>query len=189
MGRNPHIALPSPDETKMYITLEGDNKIVVVAIANMEVITEIIMFGFPRIPVITQDGKTIYSSLRWLNGTLKIDVEKNKIVDWIQLPQSKSFPQEGKASHGQGISPKGKYLYITSQILNSVSVIDIASQEIVKEIAVGKDPNWIDFTKDGKIGIVSNTGDNTVSIIDLISNEVIKTIPVGKSPKRLVVTR
>ena len=173
----------------MYVTSEGNNKIVTIDLAKMEVTGEIIMYGIPRVPVITSDGKTIYSTLRWFNGVLKIDTEKNKVVDWIQLAQSKSFPQEGKASHGPGIHPDGKYLYLTSQILNSISVIDINSLQVIEDIQVGKDPNWIDFTKDGTTAVVSNTADNTASIIDCTANKVIATIPVGKSPKRLVVTK
>ncbi len=73
------------------------------------------------------------------------------------------------------------------QVRNSLSIIDTETKKLIKEIAVGTDPNWIDFTNDGKYGIVSNTGSNTISIIDLQKNEVVKTIPVGLAPKRLKV--
>lgn len=183
------IAVVNAQSNKAYITNFNDDFTSVIDLQKMEVIGEINMFGFPRVPVITNDGKTIYSTLRWLNGVLKIDTEKNKVVDWIQLPQSKSFPQEGKASHGPGIHPDGKYLYLTSQILNSPSIIDIESQNIVKGIAAVKVPNFIDFTKDSKTAIVSNTADNTASVIDCTTNKVIAKIPAGKNPKRLVAAK
>jgi YVTN family beta-propeller protein len=122
-----------------------------------------------------------------MNGALKIDTEKKKVVDWVQLAQSPKFPSDGKASHGPGVSPDGKYLYLTSQVLNSVSVVDIASEKIVHEIPVGIDPNWIGFSSEGKYAVVSNTASNDASIIDLATRKVVKTIPVGKSPKRLAV--
>jgi len=84
----------------------------------------------------------------------------------VQLAQSPKFPSDGKASHGSGVSPDGKYLYLTSQVLNSVSVVDITSGKIVLEIPVGTDPNWIGFSKNGNFAVVSNTATNDVSIID-----------------------
>ena len=54
-------------------------------------------------------------------------------------------------------------------------------------IADGQNPNWIDFTPDGRIAMVSNTGSNDISLIDASLKEVVSTVPVGKSPKRLAV--
>jgi YVTN family beta-propeller protein len=51
------------------------------------------------------------------------------------------------------------------------------------------DPNWIDFTADGRYAYVSNTASNDVSVIDTAAGKVVATTAVGKSPKRLAVGR
>jgi len=133
------------------------------------------------------DGQTMYLTLRWLNGAVKINTTTKKISDWIPLSHTNKFPSDGKASHGIGLSPDGKNLYITSQVLNSVTIVDVATNSIISEIPVGKDPNWVDFTQDGKYAIVSNTASGDVSVIQIETKKVIATIKVGKSPKRLAI--
>jgi len=76
---------------------------------------------------------------------------------------------------------------ITSQISNSVSVINRSSLNIEDEISVGNHPNWIYFTQGGKYFWVRNTSSNDVSVIDIEKKKVIETIPVGEKPKRIIV--
>jgi YVTN family beta-propeller protein len=57
----------------------------------------------------------------------------------------------------------------------------------VGEVAVGKFPNWLAFTPDGKTLFVSNTESNTVTAIDVPTRSVRATIAVGRAPKRLIV--
>ena len=118
---------------------------------------------------------------------MKIDTTTQKVTAWLPLTQTHRFPSEGKASHGIGLAPDGTHLYITSQVLNSVAVIDVATNSVVREIPVGQDPNWVDFTSDGKFAVVSNTASNDASIIDIASGKVIKILATGKAPKRLAV--
>jgi len=166
VGRNPHVVLVSPDGSSFYVTSEGENKIVVIDGATLTPRAEIPTFGWPRIPTITKDGKTIFLTIRWLNGLIKIDTEKLKAVDWIELPRSSRFAVDGAASHGVTLAPDERSLYLTSQLADNVSVIDPATKEIRSGIAVGSNPNWVEFSADGKLGVVSNTGSNTASVVD-----------------------
>ncbi|MBK8698469.1 MAG: hypothetical protein IPN29_02570 [Saprospiraceae bacterium] len=74
---------------------------------------------------------------------------------------------------------------MTSQFTNDVTAIDVATDKILKNITVGTNPNWIEFTSDGKFAVVSNTSSNDASIIDIEKWKVVETVPVGKNPKRL----
>ena len=40
---------------------------------------------------------------------------------------------------------------------------------------------------DGRLAVVSNTGDNSVSVVDVAIQKVVATVKVGASPKRLAV--
>ena len=79
-------------------------------------------------------------------------------------------------------------VYLTSQFTNDVTHIVGVSDKILKNIIVGKNPNWIEFTPEGKFAIASNTSSDDASIIDMEKWQVIKTFPDGKNPKRLWVT-
>src|SRR5262249_11779379 len=127
VGRNPHIAVAAPDGKRIFVTSEGDNNISIVDDATKQVIGEIPVYGFPRVLVVSPDSRWIYLTLRWLNGITVIDTEAKQIVAALDLGLPIFPTGEGKAAHGTGISPDGKSIYLTSQILNTVSVIDVAS--------------------------------------------------------------
>lgn len=59
--------------------------------------------------------------------------------------------------------------------------------EKIKEIAVGSNPNWIGFSRNGKWAAVSNTDSGSVSIIDVARRAVVYEVKVGASPKRLAI--
>jgi YVTN family beta-propeller protein len=55
------------------------------------------------------------------------------------------------------------------------------------KVQVGRDPNWLEFTPDGKLAVISNTGSGDVSLVDVAQRRTVKTVKVGKAPKRLTV--
>ncbi len=79
---------------------------------------------------------------------------------------------------GIAVAPDGKYIYVSNQGSNSVSVLDTASNTIVKTVLVGTSPAGVAVTPDGAHVYVSNQGSNSVSVIDTASNTVVATIAV-----------
>jgi DNA-binding beta-propeller fold protein YncE len=66
-------------------------------------------------------------------------------------------------------------------------LVDVATIAVLSKIAVGKDPNWVDFTSDGNYAVVSITASNDVSIVQMDTKKVVASIKVGKGRKRLAV--
>ena len=64
-------------------------------------------------------------------------------------------------------------------LLGSVSIFNIYTGRLVKEINVGLHPNAIIHSPDGKYVYVSNGNSDHVSVIHTLSNEVIDSIPVS----------
>jgi len=65
-------------------------------------------------------------------------------------------------------TPDNAFLYVCNAESDSVSVIDIARKQVVKEIKVGDWPSGIKITKDGKTAYVACSGCmwNTIDVID-----------------------
>lgn len=82
----------------------------------------------------------------------------------------------------------GPALYVTNVRGNSVSVIDIATNEVTKTISVGRSPRGIAFSPDGATAYVTNANDDTVSLVDTTDNTVSMTVPVGQYPQGIAVT-
>jgi len=49
---------------------------------------------------------------------------------------------------------------------------------------VGRAPDWVTLTPDGKRAYVANAASNSVSVVDLKAMKEIARIPVGEVPKR-----
>jgi YVTN family beta-propeller protein len=56
--------------------------------------------------------------------------------------------------------------------------------KLLGEAAVGKSPDWVTLTPDGKRAYVANAASNSVSVVDLVAMKEITRIPVGEVPKR-----
>jgi YVTN family beta-propeller protein len=75
------------------------------------------------------------------------------------------------------------FAYVTSQDAG-VSVIDLATMEVVKQIDVkAAGPRGLGLTDDGKKLIVATRENESISVIDTATGEVLQQIPVGKNPE------
>jgi YVTN family beta-propeller protein len=149
------------------------------------------------------DGSTrrIFIQLSELNGFAVVDFAARKVVAKIVLPETavEFESDEGRASapsHGIGVSPDGKTLWVTSIPNNAVFAYSLDDLELLGQVAlpvlnlpghgpIGAVPNWVTFTPDGKTLYVSNAGMKSVSAIDTQAKKLIATIPVGEVPKRI----
>jgi YVTN family beta-propeller protein len=153
---------------------------------------------------VNPDGSTrrVYAQLSNLNGFAVVDFAERKEVERIKLPDEPTGygAQEqrlGSPSHGIGVAPDGKTLWITSLSANAVFVyglpdLKLQGHVILPELKLkgftqplGALPNWVTFTPDGKLIYVSNSGIRSVSAINTSAMKVVANIPVGEVPKRI----
>jgi len=149
------------------------------------------------------DGSTkrIFVQVSDTNGFAVIDFAARKEVARIVLPATKTeFETDaGRAtapSHGIGVSPDNKTLWVTSIPNNAVFVYSLADLKLIGEVAlpslklaghgpIASVPNWVTFTPDGKTVYVSNAAIRSVTAIDTASMTIKAVIPVGEVPKRI----
>src|ERR1043166_2472799 len=153
---------------------------------------------------VNPDGSTrrIFAQLSNLNGFAVVDFATRKEIEQIKLPSDPGGygAQEqrlGSPSHGMGVSPDGKSLWVTSLMANAVFVYSLPELKLQSHVALpelklkgfsqplGALPNWVTFTPDGKLIYVSNSGLKSVSAIDTGAMKVAANISVGEVPKRI----
>src|SRR5687767_3428138 len=78
-----------------------------------------------------------------------------------------------------GASP---FAYITNQGSHDVSVIDLASQQVVATVAVGRSPAGVVASSRAGRAFVSNPDSKTISVIDMRQQKVVTTLPAGDGP-------
>jgi YVTN family beta-propeller protein len=81
-----------------------------------------------------------------------------------------------------------KYALITNNEDNNVSIIDLASYNVIQNISTGKGPHGFRIAADSKTAYIANMGEDSVSVIDLESMKESKKIVVGNTPVTTGVT-
>ena len=71
----------------------------------------------------------------------------------------------GNLPQGVTIAPDGKYAYIANEGTNAISVLDVATRNVVGTISVGSGPSAVAVSADGKFAYATNSNSNTISVI------------------------
>ncbi len=134
------------------------------------------------------DGSTsrIFVQLSGLHGFAVVNFKTHTVVAQIKLPDE---PRRGTAqalapSHGLGVSPDNKTLWVDSSVANGVFAYSLPDLKVLGYVETGEVPDWLTFTPDGTKLYVANSGSNSVSVIDTSTRKQVALIPVGEVPKR-----
>ena len=149
------------------------------------------------------DGSTarIFVQLSTFNGFAVVDFTKRAEVARIKLPdQPGGFGvaegRLGTPSHGIGVAPDGKSLWVNSTVANATFKYSLPDLKLIGHVGLpevhplgqpptGSVPEWITFSPNGKVLYVSNSAAASVSVIDTENLKMLAVIPVGEVPKRL----
>ena len=136
------------------------------------------------------DGSTkwIFVQLSAFNGFAVVDFATRKEINRIKLPDlppgKKPFLVGGNESHGMAVTSDGKTLVVNSRLNSSIYAYSIPELKLLGQAEVGKSPDWVTLTPDGKRAYVANAASNSVSVVDLVAMKELTRIPVGEVPKR-----
>jgi YVTN family beta-propeller protein len=189
VGRAPHNVYCTPNGQWMIATSMGDDKLTAIDIKTESPAFEIPLPGVPRPLVIDRDTRRLYVQLSDLHGFIVVDLASRKVVDKVLLPDGPPGAQPLIArtfSHGIGIAPDGKTLWVTSLLDDSVSVFSLPDLKRLSTTHVGKAPDWMTFSADGSRCYVSNAGSDAVSVLEVASHKELTRVPVGAMPKRII---
>jgi YVTN family beta-propeller protein len=136
------------------------------------------------------DGTTkwIFTQLTGFNGFAVIDFATHKEINRIKLPALPAgkapFLFGGNESHGMAVTSDEKTLVVCSRLNSAVYSYSLPDLKLLGGVDVGRAPDWVTLTPDGKTAYVANAASNSVSAIDIKSMKEITRIPVGQVPKR-----
>jgi YVTN family beta-propeller protein len=129
-----------------------------------------------------------------------LDFASRKVVSTIELPKDGNVEvihhRLDSPSHGIGVAPDNKTLWVTSILANAVVAYSLPDLKPIGRVGLpqlrvpGRDPmasvpNWVTFTPDSKQIYISNAALNAVTAIDTVAMKEMAVIPVGQAPKRI----
>jgi YVTN family beta-propeller protein len=190
IGHGGHGTRLSPDGQRLYVGSMFLDMITVIDLKTYRPVKRLPFQDAVRPFCFTKDEKTLFVQLSRLHGFQVVDLETDKIARQVTLPPlapnvelPKFYPHT--YNHGLELSPDEKRLFAAGSVANYVCVYAVPDLELLANIPVGEDPNWIVFSKDGQYAYVSNRKSDDLSVISVTDLKEVKRIPVGKYPQRM----
>ncbi len=139
------------------------------------------------------DGSTkrIFVQLSDFHGFAIVDFAQRKETGRIELPNDipadkvDKGPFNASPSHGIGVAPDGRTLWVTSRPNARVYTYSLPDLKLLPNpVDLGGRPDWVTFTPDSKLLYIATENTDSVVAIDVASRKEVTRIKVGRSPKR-----
>jgi YVTN family beta-propeller protein len=138
------------------------------------------------------DGSTkrLFVQISELHGFAVVDFAQRREVARIQLPDDvpaekvDKGPFNGAPSHGLGVAPDGRTLWVTSRPNARVYAYSLPDLKLLGAMDVGGRPDWVTFTPDSRQIYIATENNDSVVVIDVPGRKEITRIKVGSAPKR-----
>lgn len=142
--------------------------------------------------IASPDGKTAYVPIYGDSGVgragsdgrqlLVLDIPSRKITGAVDFGK-------GLRPHLPLIGPKNGLLYVTTELDQTISIIDPKTLKIVGTVPTGQnESHMLAISSDGKRGYTANVGPGTVSVLDLEAKKTITVIPISKVTQRIALS-
>jgi YVTN family beta-propeller protein len=118
------------------------------------------------------------------NGTkiVVVDVATQKVAGEIDLGY-------GARPHCAVFGPKDGLLYVTTEMDQSVTIIDPKTLKVIDAIPTGEpESHMLALSHDGLRGYTANVGPGTVSVLDLKARKTLSVIPVSGNVQRIAIS-
>ncbi len=177
----------------LLVVNKGDRDVVLMDPATGK-ITETVPTGGITAHEVTSspDGRYAYAPIYGDSGVGKPGTN-GTFVAVIDLQQAKVT---GHIDFGHGVRPhfpiydsKRNVLYVSTELENSISIIDPKTLKSVGSIDTGKPESHMFITAhDGKHAYTANVASGTVSILDLDTRKLLAVIPVAEKVQRITIS-
>mgnify|MGYP003575810197 CR=1 FL=1 len=138
------------------------------------------------------DGSTkrLFVQISGLHGFAVVGFAQRRVVARIELPNDvpaekvDKGPFNGAPSHGLGVAPDGRTLWVTSRPNARVYAYSLPDLKLLGAMDVGGRPDWVTFTPDSRQIYIATENNDSVVVIDVPGRKEITRIKVGSAPKR-----
>lgn len=177
-GEDPEQFALHPNNRHLYSSNEDDAIMTVVDVKTKEVLAQIEVGVEPEGMAVSPDGKWAINTTETSNMLHWIDTETMEVADNTMVDQR---PRHVEFTHD------GSHLWASSEIGGTVTVVDVASRKILKDMTfeirgVHPDkvqPVGIKLTKDGKTAFVALGPANHIAVVDAKTFEILDYVLVG----------
>ncbi len=188
-------AAPFAQKPTLLVVNQGDSTVGIVdpeKSRQIAVIAENISGMHGHEIAVSPDGRTAYLPIYGSSGVGKPGLSGSSMLV-LDVP-SRKFT--GKVDFGHEVRPhlpvldaaRG-LLYVTTELDNSVTIVDTTTLKIIGTIPTGQpESHMLALSRDGRFGYTANVGPGTVSVLDMLGRKTIALIPVAKPVQRIAMS-
>jgi YVTN family beta-propeller protein len=188
-GGRPHNTLCSADGKRMYLGPKGSYHVLIADTTTHQLVGELPLSDAPRPIVLSKDEKRLYANVDTLIGFEVVDLAKRKVIHRIQADLPAELLRKPSRSHGIGIRPDQKELWMCDVYHDRTYVFDLTVDppKQTDTIVMKGGGYWICFSPDGAYCYISERIGDSIAVIDTASKRTVARIAVGRAPKRVLV--
>jgi YVTN family beta-propeller protein len=174
----PHGINFSPDGSRVYVSSESESALDVIDAQSGEILRKVPLSGRPNNISITKDGARIVVGIRAAPGALDL-------IDASTLTVAKTIPVNASV-HNVYVTPDGKYAVSGSLEGQSITVVDLQTDEIAWRLKLdrGVRPMAFETNPDGSTRriFVQLSGLNGFAVVDFAKRAEVARIPLPNEP-------
>ncbi len=177
VGRSPHEAFFTPDDSEVWVTVRGEDYVSVLDGKTFEEKTRIKVPAGPGMQIFSPDGKYGYVCSSFNPETVVITVADHQIVGHVK--------QDSPFCPNIAATPDGKQVWFTLKDVGRTMVFNAQPPfNILKSMDTGPITNHVNFAHNanGTFAYVTIGGLNEVKVFRTDDFSQVATIPVGKLP-------
>lgn len=184
-GTGPHEVVLTADGKTAIVSIYGEqtpgNSLSIIDVATKKETKRVDLGPMLRPHGLVEVGGKVYFSSEGNRAIGRFDLATHK-VDWIMGTGQ-------NASHMVVLTADQKRFYTPNVASDTVTAFEFAavppSQSKITQIAVGKQPEAIDISPDGKQVWVGLNADGAIDVIDTATNKVLERLNLGGRPYRV----
>jgi DNA-binding beta-propeller fold protein YncE len=180
-------------QARLLVDQKGDRSLAIVDPAQGKVVADVAEGGVTGHEVAASpDGKLAFVPIYGNSGVGQPGTDGTKIVA-IDLASHKVVGEinfdHGVRPHCPVFDPRDGMLYVTTELNQSITIIDPKTLKIVGSIPTGQpQSHMFTISHDGLRGYTANVGPGTVSVLDMKARKTLKIIPVSGNTQRIAIS-
>src|ERR1700682_1705711 len=167
------------EDLLLYVGNSMGDDVSVVDLASLKVVGDITVGKHVHCVALTEDGKRLFTTSE-LDHTLIIsDTATDKLIGTVKLP--------GKPNEC-AVTPDGRYVTVPIRDGDSVAIVDVNQQKIVKVLPIKEPHNSVNMGSN-RYTFVSSMGSHEIDVIDFEKMEYSDLIQFVGRPRPFVISK
>jgi YVTN family beta-propeller protein len=178
VGRSPHEAFFSPDDTEVWVTVRGEDYVSVIDAKTYNEKQRISVGNGPGMTIFRPDGKYGFVCSSFIPETKVIDVKTHEIVATVK--------QASPFSPNIAATPDGKQVWFTLKDVGKTQVFRAEPPfDLLATLDTGPITNHVNIVRNnnGQFAYITVGGENVVKVYSTADEpKLLTTIPTGELP-------